>query len=164
MPKQSAGILPFRRRNGNVEILLVHPGGPFWAKKDKGAWGLAKGEIGEGEQPMQAAKREFSEELGLQTPEGEYIDIGTAKTSSKIIYGWAVEAELDATNISSNMVDIEWPPKSGQTMQIPEVDKAEWFKITRALPKMHGNQAVFLESLAEHLGIKLSKPEQPSLF
>src|SRR6185295_4521481 len=99
--KQSAGILIYRRKNGLVEVLLVHPGGPFWAKKDLKSWGLPKGEFGEGEVPLAAAKREFSEELGFEPPEGEYLDIGTVKIPSKVIYGWAIESDLDAANIKS---------------------------------------------------------------
>lgn len=164
MAKQSAGILLYRRKDNQVEVLLVHPGGPFWAKKDLKAWGLPKGEFSEGEDPQAAAKREFKEELGLDPPTSSYVDLGTIKIPSKLIYGWAVESDLDTTRVNSNVISIVWPPRSGQTLQIPEVDKAEWFEISRAGPKMHGGQAVFLERLAEHLDIKLLKPEQPSLF
>ena len=162
--KHSAGILAYRRSNNSVEVLLVHPGGPFWAKKDLKAWSLPKGEFSEDEEPLQAAKREFGEELGLKAPEGTYFDIGTIKIPSKIIYGWAVESDLDVSTIKSNQITIEWPPKTGQKQQFPEVDKAQWFEISKAGPKMHTAQDEFLQRLAEHLGLKLEKPEQPSLF
>ncbi len=154
----------YRRKGNSVEVLLVHPGGPFWAKKDNKAWGLPKGEFTDGEDSLVAAKREFKEELGNEPPTGEYTELGTVKTPSKIIHGWAVEAAFDISNINSNLIDIEWPPRSGQTLQIPEVDKAQWFEISQAPPKMHSGQDAFLEQLAKQLGLNFEKTEQPTLF
>jgi predicted NUDIX family NTP pyrophosphohydrolase len=149
--------LIYRRRKDAVEVLLEHPGGPFWAKKNSKAWGLVKGEFIEGEEPLAAAKREFKEELGKTPPEGEYIDLGSVKIPGKTIYGWAVEADFDNKNIQSNLIVIDWPPGSGQKMKIPEVDKAEWFDITQVDDKMHNGQDAFIDRLAEHLGLGLEK-------
>ncbi len=164
MVKQSAGILVYRHRNGSIEVLLAHPGGPFWAKKDQNAWGLIKGEYIDGEEPFLAAKREFKEEVGKDVPPGKYINLGTVKIPSKVIYGWAVDAEFDTANLKSNLITIDCPPRSGRQIQIPEVDKVKWFEITKAIPKMHKGQEKFLERLAEQLNYKLEPPEQPSLF
>lgn len=162
--KQSAGILVYRRKGELVEVLLVHPGGPFWAKKDLGAWSLPKGEYLDTEEPLTAAKREFKEELGLDVPAGEYIGLGEVKIPSKIIHAWAVEGEIDISKIISNEFEMQWPPKSGQKAKFPEVDRAEWFDISQAAAKMHTGQDAFLERLADHLGLKYTKPEQTSLL
>jgi predicted NUDIX family NTP pyrophosphohydrolase len=165
MPKQSAGLLLFRRKNGNVEVMVVHPGGPFWARKDQGAWSVPKGEFEEGEEPFKAAQREFGEELGRAAPEGEPIELGSIKIKTgKTIYAWAIEADFDPSNIISNTFEMEWPPKSGKTQQFPEIDKAEWFALDTAASKMHQGQAAFLERLAEHLKIDLPKQQQMSLL
>ncbi len=154
----------YRRKGNSVEVLLAHPGGPFWAKKDLKSWGLVKGEYREGEDPLFAAKREFKEELGLDAPKGDYVSLGEVKIPSKIIHGWTVEADLDTSNIQGQLMEMQWPPKSGQKIKFPEVDRAEWFDINKASPKMHTGQAAFLERLANNLGIEFTKPEQTSLL
>lgn len=161
MKKLSAGILLYRQSVNGVEVFLVHPGGPFWAKKDKGAWSIPKGEYEADEDPLAAAKREFAEETGQPAPSGEYVEIGEFKRKDgKMIRAWAVEGNLDATNISSNTFEMEWPPKSGQKQSFPEVDKAAWFPIEQAADKMHAGQSIFLENLAGALHIRL--PAVPS--
>lgn len=162
--KQSAGILLYRKHNGVLEVLLVHPGGPFWAKKDQGAWSLPKGEF-EGEENLDAAKREFEEELGQPAPKGEYQELGTVKNKSgKIIHAWAVRGDLDVREIKSNTFTIEWPPRSGKQQEFPEVDKANWFGLGIASQKLNGAQAAFVERLADKLDIPLERPEQTTLL
>ena len=166
MKKHSAGILVYKKQANSLEVLLVHPGGPFWTKKD--VWGIPKGENDETEDPLVAAKREFEEELNHPAPDGDYLDLGEIKISSgKIIKAWAVEADVDVAKIKSNVIKIEWPPRSGQQIEIPEVDKAEWLLASQAITKMHKGQEAFIERLAEKLDIPLAatpKPEQGSLF
>ena len=172
MKKQSAGLLLYRKTAESVEVLLVHPGGPFWAKKDHGAWSIPKGEFTEDEDVLHAARREFAEELGRPAPDGEPLDLGSFKRSDgKTIYAFALEADFDASNIQSNTFEMEWPPKSGQTQSFPEVDKAAWVDITKAIPKMHKNQAEFIDRLAEKLHLDLAETKnstddqtQTSLF
>ncbi|HEY7217370.1 MAG TPA: NUDIX domain-containing protein [Candidatus Binatia bacterium] len=144
--KNSAGLLLYRRRNG-VEVFLVHPGGPFWAKKDAGAWSLPKGEIGEGEDPLEAAKREFAEETGFSI-DGEFRPFEPVKQSGgKVVHAWAIESDCDASQIRSNLFSLEWPPKSGRTQQFPEVDRASWFKIAEAKKRILASQLGFIEQL-----------------
>ncbi len=166
MPKQSAGLLLYRNKY-QLEVLLAHPGGPFWAKKDRGVWSIPKGEFAD-EEPLQAAKREFSEEIGQFVADeafDEKIDLGIVKLSSgKTIYAWAVEGDLDARTINSNTFSIEWPPKSGVQQEFPEVDRAEWFKFDKAKVKIHPSQVPFLDRLATELGADYNVPEQSSLF
>lgn len=163
MTKQSARLLLYRRKNGQIEVLIGHPGGPFWAKKDKGAWSLPKGEFEEGEDSLTAAKREFGEEIGQQAPEGDYQELGTVKLKSgKTIYGWTLEADMDVSTIDSNTFEIEWPPKSGQMQTFPEIDRAAWMSLETAKIKMHTGQSEFIDRLAGLLGASL--PEQASLF
>src|SRR5687767_12795235 len=127
MPKLSAGLLMFRRRQGVIEVFLVHPGGPFWAKKDLGAWTLPKGEYTESEDPLDAAKREFEEETGIQ-PNGEFIPLGQIRqTGGKIASAWAFEGDCDPSKIRSNLFSMEWPPRSGRMQEFPEIDRGEWF-------------------------------------
>jgi predicted NUDIX family NTP pyrophosphohydrolase len=165
MAKQSAGVLVYRHKDSIVEVLIGHQGGPFFAKKDKGAWSIPKGEFPDGEDPTEAAKREFQEEIGQPVPAGEFIELGHTKNKSgKTIYVWAVEGNLDATNITSNTFIMEWPPHSGQQQKFPEIDKAAWVEISKAIDKLNSGQTVFLERLAEKLDLKLEKPEQASLF
>lgn len=168
MAKHSAGILLYRRGPAGYEVLLVHPGGPFWAKKDLGAWSLPKGEFVEGEEPLLAAKREFEEEVGSVPPDGEYKALGEVKNSSgKIVQAFALEADLDLTNFKSNTFEIEWPPKSGKNLTIPENDKAEWIALPLAKQKLMKYQAPFIDRLAEHIGQDLSDagpPQQAALF
>ncbi len=145
-------------------MLLVHPGGPFWAKKDQGAWSIPKGEF-ENDKGLEAAKREFQEELGRPAPEATYQELGTVKNKSgKIIHVWTAEGSFDERTVSSNTFTIEWPPRSGQQQSFPEVDKAGWFSLEAALQKLNGRQPVFIERLAERLGYALQKPEQTTLL
>jgi predicted NUDIX family NTP pyrophosphohydrolase len=145
MGKQSAGILLYR----GGEVLLVHPGGPFWAKKDAGAWSIPKGEYEEGDDPRVAALREFEEELGSALPAGtELVELGTVKQKSgKRITAFAAEGDLDADTISSNTFEMEWPPRSGRMQAFPEVDRAGWFSIEEAREKLNPAQAEFLVRL-----------------
>ena len=146
--KQSAGILLYRSPPAR-EVLLVHPGGPFWAKKDAGAWSIPKGEYEEGDDPRAAALREFEEELGSALPAGtELVELGTVKLKSgKRITAFAAEGDLDAETISSNTFEMEWPPRSGRMQAFPEVDRAGWFSIEEAREKLNPAQAEFLVRL-----------------
>lgn len=157
MKKQSAGIVLYRKQGNTVEVLVGHAGGPFWGKKDAGAWSIPKGEFESEEEPIQAARREFEEELGIPAPEGELIELGHIKRKDgKVIYIWALEGDADLGRLTSNTFEIEWPPKSGQIQQFPEFDKAAWLPIARAGPKLHQGQSEFLARLAEKLGISLT--------
>jgi predicted NUDIX family NTP pyrophosphohydrolase len=146
--KQSAGILLYRSPPAR-EVLLVHPGGPFWAKKDAGAWSIPKGEYEEGDDPRAEALREFEEELGSALPAGtELVELGTVKLKSgKRITAFAAEGDLDAETISSNTFEMEWPPRSGRMQAFPEVDRAGWFSIEEAREKLNPVQAEFLVRL-----------------
>ena len=146
MPKRSAGILLHRDR----EVLLVHPGGPFWARKDAGAWSIPKGEYDEGDDPRAAALREFEEELGSPLPAGtELVELGTVKQNSgKVITAYAAAGDLDADAIRSNTFTIEWPPRSGRMQEFPEVDRAGWFPLDEAREKLNPAQAELLVRLA----------------
>jgi predicted NUDIX family NTP pyrophosphohydrolase len=144
--KNSAGLLLYRRR-GDLEIFLVHPGGPFWAKKDLGAWSLPKGEFDNGEDPLEAAKREFTEETGFPI-DGEFHQLEPLKQrGGKVVHAWAVEADCDASQIRSNLFSIEWPPKSGQMRKFPEVDRAQWFNIPEARKRILAGQSGFIDQL-----------------
>jgi predicted NUDIX family NTP pyrophosphohydrolase len=133
-------------------VLIVHPGGPFWARKDEGAWSIPKGEYAEGEDPQACALREFEEETGTALPEGELIELGTAKQrSGKVVTAWAAEGDLDADAIRSNEFEMEWPPRSGRMRSFPEVDRAGWFGLDEAAAKLNPAQAVFLERLRGHV-------------
>ena len=160
MPKLSAGLLLYRvrdevgrsRRPAAVEVLIGHPGGPFWARKDDGAWSIPKGEYDPTEDPLAAAKREFEEELGTPAPDGPLQDLGEVKQKSgKIVSAWAVAGDLDVTEITSNTVEVQWPPRSGKMLEIPEVDRAEWFGLQTAREKINPAQAELLDRLAEIL-------------
>lgn len=159
MKKQSAGIVLYRKRDGIIEVLVGHAGGPFWARKDAGAWSIPKGEFEADEEPITAARREFEEELGIPAPEGELLELGSIKRKDgKTIYAWALEGDAEAEKLTSNTFDLEWPPKSGQIQKFPEFDRAAWLPITKAGPKLHKGQSEFLERLAEKLGIDMSAP------
>lgn len=150
MPKLSAGILVFRfTPKAQVEVFLVHPGGPFWAKKNNGSWSLPKGEYSDDEDSFAAAKREFHEETGNIAPEGDYLPIGEVKYGNKKVVAWAVQGDLDAEKIKSNFFEMEWPPKSGETGQFAEVDKAGWFTIDAARKKLVKGQVLFVDQLLE---------------
>ena len=150
MPKKtSAGILLYRRRNAALEVFLVHPGGPFWAKKDLGAWSLPKGEFADGEDPLAAAKREFTEETGFPI-DGDFRALRPLRQpSGKTIYAWAVEGDCDPEALRSNTFEMEWPPKSGRRQEFPEVDRAAWFSIDEAREQIIAGQAPFLDELKD---------------
>jgi predicted NUDIX family NTP pyrophosphohydrolase len=153
------------------EVLIVHPGGPFWAKKDLGAWSIPKGEFdATAEDPLVAAKREFQEEIGAQAPDGEYESIGDAKQASgKIVHGFALASDFNLEKFQSEMFTMEWPPKSGVQQEFPECDRAAWVSLATARQKLVKGQVVFVETLATALGEDLSGPAvtgptQASLF
>jgi len=152
--KHSAGLVIYRRRNAALEILLVHPGGPFWARKDLGAWSIPKGEFDPAseEDALSAAKREFEEETGY-TASGEFVPLTEIRQSSaKIIHAWAVEGDFDASGVRSNTFSMEWPPRSGRIGEFPEVDRAEWFPIAEAKQRIVRGQLGFLEQLERLTG------------
>jgi predicted NUDIX family NTP pyrophosphohydrolase len=149
MPKVSAGILLFRRRAAGVEVLLVHPGGPFWAKKDLGAWSIPKGLVDEGEDILAAAKREFEEETGAAV-EGACLDLGAHKQpGGKTIFAWACEGDFHPPDLKSNTFTLEWPPRSGRTKAYPEVDRAAWFSIEEAVERISKGQKAIIGCLRE---------------
>jgi len=151
VPKQSAGLLLFRRREDALEVLIVHPGGPFWAKKDLGAWSIPKGEVDGGE-PQATAAREFEEELGRPAPTGGWIDLGeVTQAGGKRVRGWAVEGDLDVEQIASNTFEMEWPPRSGRRASFPEIDRAMWCAPTEAVRRVVPAQAALVERLVAHL-------------
>jgi predicted NUDIX family NTP pyrophosphohydrolase len=153
MAKQSAGILMYRRKGNAMEFLLVHPGGPFWANKDLGAWSIPKGEYDDGEDALSAAKREFTEELGSPPPTRPYLDLGSVKQKSrKTITAFAVEGDFDPLTLTSNQFELEWPSKSGRKTSFPEVDGVEWFALAEARVKIQSGQVHFIDRLVEILG------------
>ena len=155
MAKRSAGILLYRGKGAGLELLLVHPGGPFWAKKDLGAWSIPKGEYQEGEDPLAVARREFEEELGSPAPARDAIELGElAQPSRKLITAYAIEGDFDATTLKSNLFEMEWPPKTGRLQSFPEVDRAEWFSVGEAREKILPGQRPFIDRLLERLGDK----------
>lgn len=148
MAKRSAGILAYRKHQQELQVLLVHPGGPFYSKKDAGVWSIPKGEYDEHENALAIAQKEFTEETGNIIQSKTFLELGEVKLKSgKIITAWAAEADFGQCFISSNNFEIEWPPKSGKMQSFPEVDKAEWFTITEAEAKMHPAQVDFLVRL-----------------
>jgi predicted NUDIX family NTP pyrophosphohydrolase len=152
MARLSAGLLLYRRRRGVLEVFLVHPGGPFWAGKEAGAWSIPKGEFSPGEEPLAAARREFGEETGF-TAAGEFLPLTPLKQpSGKIIQAWAVAGDCDPGAIRSNIFTLEWPPRSGRRQEFPEVDRAAWFTLAGAREKISQGQAGFLEELRQILG------------
>ena len=149
--RQSAGLLLYRRNGNGVEVLLGHPGGPFWRNKDLGSWSIPKGLIAEGEKPLAAARREFTEETGHR-PRGKSLPLGEARQpGGKMVQAWAVEGDWDAASLKSNMFEMEWPPRSGRRHSFPELDQAEWFDLTEAQAKILKGQAIFLTRLLEKL-------------
>jgi predicted NUDIX family NTP pyrophosphohydrolase len=152
MKKRSAGILLYKRTEEGLLALLVHPGGPFWARKDLGCWSIPKGEHEEGETPLEAAKREFEEELGV-APQGAFFALGElAQPGGKIVSAWAAESDFDASAVKSNLFEMEWPPRSGAMRSFPEVDRAEWFPLALARDKILPGQRGFLDRLAAVIG------------
>jgi predicted NUDIX family NTP pyrophosphohydrolase len=153
MRKTSAGLLMFRRRKDRVEFLLVHPGGPFWRKKDLGAWSIPKGEYTEDEEPLEAAKREFEEETGI-VPNGDFIALDEIKQpSGKVVTAWAFEGDCSPREIRSNAFSMEWPPKSGHMQEFPEVDRAGWFSPEAARKRIFKGQLGFLERCMARIGL-----------
>jgi len=145
--KKSAGLVMYRFKDSRLEVLLVHPGGPFWAKKDDGAWSIPKGEYSDDEEPLRVAKREFNEETGHEA-DGNFIPLKPIRqTGGKVINAWAVEGDCDAGMIKSNTFTMEWPPRSGKQAEFPEIDRAGWFSVNRAKQKILKGQRGFLEEL-----------------
>jgi predicted NUDIX family NTP pyrophosphohydrolase len=150
---RSAGILLYRIRDGEPEVLIVHPGGPFWARKDAGAWSIPKGEHDDDEDAQACALREFEEETGTALTPAALADLGTVRLKSgKLVAAWAVEGDLDADTITSNTFELEWPPRSGRTQEFPEVDRASWFGLDAAREKLNPAQGAFLDRLRDLLG------------
>lgn len=178
MGKTSAGLLLYRKNRDRVECLLVHPGGPFWAKKDRGAWSVPKGEVNPDiERAEEAARREFAEELGQEVPKGDLIALGEVQQKAgKKVLAWALEGSFDPLTLRSNTFEIEWPPKSGNVQQFEEIDRAQWFSLSEARDRVLAAQVPFVERLASLLGYTLSEevdstqaddnstPPQTSLF
>ena len=163
MKKQSAGLLVYKREADEALVLLAHPGGPFWAKRD--IWSIPKGELDPNEDQLEAARREFQEEIGEPAPTGQLIDLGTSLQTNKINHIWAVEGEVDFKGFVSNRCEMEWPPKSGKLQEFPENDKASWFTLTQAKQRLYPAQAIFIDRLAEHLDMaKVDVPSQQSLL
>ena len=155
MTKRSAGILMFSGRGCGLRLLLVHPGGPFWAKKDEGAWSIPKGEYDEGEDPLAVARREFEEELGSPAPTGGVIELGElAQPSRKQITIYAIEGDFDPSSLKSNLFEMEWPPKRGTMQSFPEVDRAQWFTPEEARTKILPGQRPFIDRLVQSLGAR----------
>jgi predicted NUDIX family NTP pyrophosphohydrolase len=147
---QSAGLVLYRQRDGKLEVLLVHPGGPFWQKRDEGAWSIPKGELADNEDGMQVARREFQEELGTAAPGGEGTSLGDVRQAGgKVVHAWALPGDLDVTRIVSNTFEIEWPPRSGKMQPFPEVDRAGWFDLESARRKLIPAQRLFIDRLEE---------------
>ena len=156
MARRSAGILLYRRADAELEVLLVHPGGPFWARRDAGAWSIPKGEVDPGEDERACALRELEEETGGAFPDAPpdaLLALGEVRQKSgKVVAAWALEGDLDAAAIVSNTFELEWPPRSGRTQAFPEVDRAGWFALDAAREKLIPAQAPFLDRLAELAG------------
>jgi predicted NUDIX family NTP pyrophosphohydrolase len=151
MPKHSAGILLFPRRQSHLEVLLAHPGGPLWKNKDEGSWSIPKGEYGGDEDPLAAARREFQEETGIAIS-GDFIPLGEIRQrSGKIVTAWALERDLDPASVRGNTFSMVWPPRSGKLQEFPEIDRAEWFSLDTARRKIIPAQAELLDRLTGHL-------------
>lgn len=152
MKARSAGILLYRRAADGVQLLIVHPGGPLWARRDAGVWSIPKGELAPGEQPLAAALREFAEELGSAAPDGEPLELGEVRLKSgKRVLAWALEGDLDPATVHSNTFELEWPPRSGRIQRFPEIDRAEWVDPTRARVKLNPAQADLVDRLLDKI-------------
>ena len=153
-PRRSAGILLWRRGDdGSIQVLLGHPGGPYFAKKDADVWSILKGEYDSGEDPFEVAKREFFEECGHYAPEGASIDLGEIRQKGgKLVVAWALEGDIDPASASSNTFPMEWPPRSGRTIQVPEIDRVAWFALDPAREKLKAAQHPLLDRLADAVG------------
>lgn len=155
MARISAGLLMYRFRDGGIEFFLVHPGGPFWEKKDKGVWSIPKGLVEEGEDLIETAKREFEEETGLKVSASEFLALSPVKQKGgKVVYAWAFEGDCDPEKIRSNTFHIEWPPRSGIVKEFPEIDRAGWFGPDEAKEKINPAQAVWIDEVMEKLSFK----------
>ena len=151
MPKRSAGVLLYRKTSEGLEVLLAHPGGPFWMSRDKGAWSIPKGEFDETEDAQAAARRELLEETGIVVS-GPLMELGTYRQpSGKRVSAWAVENDFDPSKLRSNSCEVEWPPKSGRSIEVPEIDRVAWFSLEEALAKVTRGQVPILRALAEAL-------------
>ena len=154
MPVRSAGILLYRHASGGPEVLLVHPGGPFWARRDAGAWSIPKGEHDDGEAAVDAARREFAEETGSTLALEDLVPLGEVRQrSGKRVEAWAAAGDLDPETVRSNTFELEWPPRSGRMQTFPEVDRAAWFGLEEAQRRLLPAQAPFVDRLREHLGV-----------
>ncbi|TMC54434.1 MAG: NUDIX domain-containing protein [Chloroflexi bacterium] len=152
MTVESAGLVLYRVRDGKPEVLLVHPGGPFWKRREAGAWSIPKGEMGAGESRLDVARREFQEELGVPPPEGDVSSLGSLRQAGgKVVHAWALSGDLDVSRVSSSTFAIEWPPRSGKTQEFPEVDKAAWFDLEAARRMILAAQSAFLDRLEAQL-------------
>ena len=152
MAKRSAGLLLYRKVDGGSEVLLVHPGGPYWTRRDEGAWSVPKGEVDAGEDPLEVARREFAEELGSGPPDGPVEPLGEVRQpGGKLVIAWALHGDFDTDEVRSNTFTLEWPRGSGTFREFPEVDRAEWFPLDVARVKMLGGQLPLLDRLAEML-------------
>ena len=159
---EGAGLLLYRRTGPDPEVLLAHPGGPYWAKKDEGAWSIPKGLFEEGESPLAAAKREFKEETGF-LPHGTFLKLGSFKQpSSKVIFAWALEGDFDPRKLKCNTFSMEWPPKSGRMQEFPELDRAAWFKAGAAARKITKGQLPIIQELFHRLGVKCGRRPKSS--
>lgn len=153
MPKQSAGLLLYRRRGGRLEVLLAHPGGPLWARKDAGAWTIPKGEHGADEEPLAAALREFCEELGCPAPAGPFVALTPIRQrAGKVVRAFACEGEVDPANLRSNTFTMEWPPRSGKVAEFPEIDRAAFFPLAEARTRCNPAQVALLDELERLVG------------
>lgn len=152
MPKVSAGLLLFRQGESGLEVLLAHPGGPFWTRKDDGAWTIPKGELCDGEDPLAAAQREFEEEMGAPVT-GEFLPLRPIRQAAgKLVHAWALRAPFDPAQLKSNTFSMEWPPRSGNQRMFPEVDRAAWFPLSEARVKMLNSQTPLLDQLVALIG------------
>ncbi len=166
MPTIAAGLLLYRKKDASYQVLLVHPGGPFWSKKDDHAWSIPKGGVNEGEDLLTAAKREFTEEIGSMPPPGDYIALQPVTYGSKTVHSFALASDFDLTTFKSNTFEMQWPPKSGTTQVFPENDKAAWVPVAAALQKLVKGQVPIIEQLMAMLGVDTDQIEgnQASLF
>jgi predicted NUDIX family NTP pyrophosphohydrolase len=147
--RRSAGIVLWRRRGGDIEVLLGHMGGPYWARKDRGAWTIPKGEVEAGEEPLAVAVREFAEELGVPVPAGQFVDLGEVRQSGgKIVRAWSVEGDFDPETMVSNTFELEWPPRSGRMQAFPEIDRAAWFDAPTARIKVVTGQRALIDRVS----------------